>query len=582
MQITAVSEVLAAEGLGPPVLNALIPNESNYTVLLMQPRGEIEASSTGVRNRDRDLAHLQFGQFISEARAAQADLAITPEYAMPWRTLVEAIKASAVPAEGKLWAFGCESIKYGELEQVKQELAPFATVIYETLPADGERFTDPLAYVFLAPPADGNGAGKIIVLVQFKTYPMGDPDHFEVNGLQRGTRVYQFGIVGQSIKLVSLICSDALNFQDPDANAVYDRALVVHIQLTPKPRQEQYRQYRDRLLRFHGDTTEILCLNWAKDVHVWCDGQTTPWNNISGSAWYLKLQGYDERDATLSANHRRGLYYTWLQPLRSHALFFNFEPATYLVTASKVAHIGVPAAVSRRRGPQLTRVCTWHSASGVWVEQVSAQDGFAAIVGESGNAKDEIQKVSARNPIEAERVLALSAGRIGHADDWHGVRQLDSCAIDLSEVIRRITFCQDTNEDARDFRIERLKRCGNLWDILKTEAEVPPSLADFKPGFSFEWSADFPHQNAISSGGQRATVIYMGEGYSVQRVKEIKKTAAEYLHRSVNDPKKSLWARQRLAVWYRDGGVVTLCEPHEYAQIDQTGDTSEFDIGREK
>lgn len=582
MQIKPVAEVLVPEGLAAPVLNALAPNESNYTVLLMQPHGEIDASAAGVRNRGRDLAKNQFGRLLDAARETVADLVVTPEYSMPWEVLIEALKKSIVPAEGKLWALGCESITYSDLEQVKQDLAPFATMIYETLPADEGRFTDPLAYVFLAPPADGNGAGKIVVLVQFKTYPMGDNDHFEINGLQRGTRVYQFGVDGQSIKLVSLICSDALDFQDAEAGAVYDRALVVHIQLTPKPRQEQYRQYRDRLLRFHGDTTEILCLNWAKDVRVWCDGQTTPWNNISGSAWYLKLQAYDDRDATLSANHQRGLYYTWLQPLRTHALFFNFEPATYLVTASKVAHIGVPAAVSRRRGPQLTRVCTWDSASGDWVEQGSAQDGFAAVVGESGNAKDEIQKVSVRNPLEAERVLALCAGKIGHADDWHGVRQLDSCAIDLSEVIRRITFCQDTNEDARDFRVERLKRCGNLWDILKTEAKVPSSLADFNQGFSFEWSADFPHQNAISSGGQRATVIYLGEGYSVQRVKEIKKTAAEYLHRSVKDPKESLSVRQRLAVWYRDGGEVTLCEPHEYVQIDQTGDTSEFDIGREK
>jgi hypothetical protein len=28
--------VLASKGLGPPVLNALVPNEDNYTVLLMQ------------------------------------------------------------------------------------------------------------------------------------------------------------------------------------------------------------------------------------------------------------------------------------------------------------------------------------------------------------------------------------------------------------------------------------------------------------------------------------------------------------------------------------------------------------------
>ncbi len=102
MQITAVADVLAHEGLGSPVLNALIPNENNYTVLLMQPHGEIEASTAGVRNRDRDLAQRQFGGFLNEACETQADLAITPEYSMPWTTLVDAIKAGAVPAEGKL------------------------------------------------------------------------------------------------------------------------------------------------------------------------------------------------------------------------------------------------------------------------------------------------------------------------------------------------------------------------------------------------------------------------------------------------------------------------------------------------
>ncbi len=420
------------------------------------------------------------------------------------------------------------------------------------------------------------------MLIQFKTYPMGDEDHFEVNGLQRGNRIYKFGVAGQSIRLVSLICSDALDFQDADAENIHDRALVVHIQLTPKPRQEQYRQYRDRLLRFSGDATEILCLNWAKDVQIWCDGQTTAWKNISGSAWYLKPSGFDDRDATLSANHRRGIYYTWLQAHRTHALFFNFEPATYLVTASKVAHIGVPGPVSRRRGPQLTKVCVWNTAAAAWVEQANAEDGFSAVVGECGNAKDEIQRLYDRNPLEAERVLALCAGKIGHVDDWHGVRQLDSCAINLSEIIYRITFCQDTNEDARDFRVARLKRGGHLWDILNTNEKLPTALEDFKQGFGLEWSVEFPHQNAISSTGQRATAIYMGEEYSVERVKEIKNTAAEYLHRSVADPKESISVRQRLAVWFRDNGEITLCEPHRYLQIDQTGDISEFDIGRER
>jgi hypothetical protein len=47
---------------------------------------------------------------------------------------------------------GCESIKHCELEAVKNDLAPHATVLYEKLEADTTRFTDPLAYLFLAPP----------------------------------------------------------------------------------------------------------------------------------------------------------------------------------------------------------------------------------------------------------------------------------------------------------------------------------------------------------------------------------------------------------------------------------------------
>ncbi len=581
MQTVAVAEVLAAEGFAPPDLNVLAPNEQNYTALLMQPQGDIEVSHDGVRNRDRTLAQAQLRAFLDDARETDADLVVTPEYSMPWTTLAGAIQAAVTPSLRKLWAIGCESIRYVELEQLKQDLAPFATVIFEALPANQDRFLDPLAYLFLAPRTDGNGA-KLVVLVQFKTFPMADNDHFETNGMQRGTRIYKFGVAGQTIRLISLICSDVLDFHDHEAAAVYDRALVIHIQMNPNFRHDRFRQYRDKLLGFQGDMTEVLCLNWAKDVRVTRNGETKAWHNISGSAWYLKLEKYDDRDETLVANHRRGLYYTWLQPLYSHALFFNFASATYLITTSKVAHMGVPAVVSRRRGPQLTRSCEWNVASATWTERPAADDGFAAIAGESGHASADIHQISNENPLAAERVLALSAGKIGHIEKWHNVRQLDSCGIQKAEVIFRMTFCQDTHEEAADFRIERLRRCGNLWDILTMEDRLPPSLADFKQGFNLAWSPQFPHQNAISADGRRATAIYMGEGCNAEGAKKVKKTAAAYLQRSVDNPSDSIAMRQRLAVWYRDNGVITLCAPHEYVQIDQTGNAPEFDISREK
>ena len=48
-----------------------------------------------------------------------------------------------------------------------------------------------------------------------------------------------------------------------------------------------------------------------------------------------------------------------------HALFFNYQPAVFLVIASKVAHLGVLAPTSYRRGPQLTKTCVWGAEKSV-------------------------------------------------------------------------------------------------------------------------------------------------------------------------------------------------------------------------
>lgn len=582
MHIKPVSEVLALAGLHEPLLNTLVPNEENYKVLLMQPRGEIEASDAGVRNRDRVLAKRQFGSFLDDARQTQADLVITPEYLMPWDALAGAIKAGLVPAVGKLWALGCESITYSGLETLKQDLAPFATVLFEMLDANERRFVSPLAYVFKASFAAGKGDLATVILVQFKTHPMGDPNHFEIAGMQRGTCVYQFGGEVRSLRLVSLICADAFAFEDSHARSIHDRALILHIQLNREPRHERFLGCRQRLLSFSGDVTEVVCLNWARDLDIWSGGNEVNWQNISGSAWYLKSKDFDDRDSTLTLNHRRGLYYTWLQSLHSHALFFNFEPATFLLEVTKVAHVGVNGAMSRRRGPQLIRTFIWDGATGTWKNQESADDGFSVVVGESGNAMGEIKRIADRNPFEAERILALCAGKIENRIDWHKLSRLDSCIIEASEVIRRLTYCQDTDPVARDFRIARLRRLGHLWRILQSEDHLPPALSDFRGGFQLEWSPDFPHQNIVSNRGQRATVVYMGEDSGSRRAEAVFKYTAEFLHRASSNPDESHTARQRLAVWYvGDGGELERYGLDRFIKFDTSGDTSEFDIGRE-
>ena len=202
MDIKPVDEVLALAGLDAPELNPLVPDENNYTVLLMQPEGHIETDANGVRHHDSDLSQRQFGGFLADACATAADLVITPEYSMPWKTLVGAIRKGETPAKGKLWVLGCESLKYSELESLKEDLVPVATVLFEELQHDPGRFVNPLAYVFLSPSSGEDKPAQLVILIQLKTYPMGDADHFETNGMQRGTCIYMFGGIGQSIKLL--------------------------------------------------------------------------------------------------------------------------------------------------------------------------------------------------------------------------------------------------------------------------------------------------------------------------------------------------------------------------------------------
>jgi hypothetical protein len=75
MQITHSTTLLNNEGFEAPRLNALIPNEANYSAFLMQPCGQIEASSAGVRSKDRVLAENQFSSFLKDALSNEADLA---------------------------------------------------------------------------------------------------------------------------------------------------------------------------------------------------------------------------------------------------------------------------------------------------------------------------------------------------------------------------------------------------------------------------------------------------------------------------------------------------------------------------
>jgi len=580
MQIYSITQILSDAGLAAPDLRVLNPNHENYTALLLQPEGDIEADANGVRNADQVLARRQYAAFLSQAASEQTAVVVTPEYSMPWQVIEDSLQAGIAPAEGALWVLGCESITIGNLNAFRDRMANTASVLYEPLALQPGRFLDPVLYVFPSGPAQGYGNLRLVIVVQFKTSPMGDAGHFEINGLQTGNRIYYFGNGTTQLRLATLICSDAFAFLDAHANELYHRTLLIHIQLNKAPRHAQYRRYREKLLQYEGDETEVLCLNWAKEVNERSEGQRTCWHHLPCSAWYLRPDWFADDDETVAENHKNGLYYTWLNDSRCRALFFTYIPAIFTITASKVAHHGVVAALSRRRGPILNSTRVWDDASGQWVVSNAVTDGFAAIVAESGNASADIQALASASPLRAERTLALCAGQISQSD-WFSPKKLDSCLIGTTEVMRRITACQDTDEGARQFRTKRLRTAHRVASILTTQ--LPAALADLQSGFRFDWSSQSPHTNIISSADRRATAIYLGDEHTPETAYSVAAKAADHIGEWETTPDAIIEGRQRLHVWYRDNqGNDVPCNPDRYVQYDEIHTESPFDITRSK
>jgi hypothetical protein len=571
--------VLEVKSLVTPTLNVLIPDEYKYTVLLLQPQGNIEADDNGVRNHDHELAYNQYLEFLKDSKETNADLVVTPEYSMPWRVLEKTIKDNNGPDNKKIWALGCESITIRELEEFKENISSFATVIYdEELKDVPSKFISPLTYVFNAPYIENENEIRTVLLIQLKTHPMADDDDFELDRLITGKYIYKFGTDENSLNLISLICADAFDFKDEIADEVYKNTLIIHIQLNKNPRHQTFLRCRDRLFKNEGDNTELLCLNWASNIVVHSNGTPIPWKNIAGSAWYLKSSKFDARDETLCQNHKLGMYYTWLKPHHTHALFLNYNAGTYLLKASKVNHDKVEAVASRRHGPKLTKTCIWDTENKKWNGN-EANDGFSEIVNNDSIPQKSIKEIAETNPFVAERILALSAGDIYSDEEWYKVNHLDSCTIDSSEIIKRITFAQDTNADANKFRTRRLKSCVHLWKILTTQ-DLPANIKDLENNFKFCWSIDSPHQNIISSENEkRATIIYMGENCNDSDIDKIVKYIEHFLHRSALNYIESRLVQQRFHVWYRnENDEIVVYDPKRHVKIDQTDNESPFDI----
>lgn len=522
MKIVPVEHRLKREGLEPPRLNALQADDTLYTVLTHQPAGRIRIAPDSIGHADSVEAKQRTAAFLQLAATAgsQPDVVVSPEYSVPWEALLEAIEQGVVPEEGKLWVLGCESLPLGGLDAVRQRLGERAVVLDDDVSPGArttQQYRNPLVYVFLTK-CSADKSARLVLLVQYKTKPSGDPQNTEATGMLPGIYIYAFGNLPSEVRLITLICSDVFGFSQELIDQYYKGLLLLHIQLNNSPRHLLYKKYRQELFAAAGET-ELLCLNWADNV-VSVDENSDnehQWKNICGSAWYICSPETNLSDEAILENHRHGIYYTRHEPIRAHALQFHYRPRIFLFQATKVFHHAIPKPRSMRTGPKALKTFIWAQDQNRWVEPRTSgelpDDGFCKQlnrVSAGGIELDDLCDLYRTGPIAVERAMAITAGQFGVPADWHTPARIDSMRLCEHEVVRRITVTQDPATEAVAFRDGRFALTGAVAELRAGGYAWPSSVEALRKGFTFNWLPKFPNRNVVAEDGTLATVVNAG------------------------------------------------------------------------
>lgn len=520
ISIVDVEEVLRQQPHPLTLINlkALNPAREPYRAILLQPTGIVEANDVRVGHSDTELGHSLCAGFLSSAAQSHSDLAVAPEYCVPWSVVEEVVDGRFRPPEGAIWVLGCESIAPAELQALAQKYSVAGQCVFHHEPIDQRQaaqrhYIDPLLYVFWTKNQDGQSV--LFLLVQLKTVACRDYRDVEQTSLCLGEKVYAFNRAINAMSLVSIICSDAFNFTE-HIDSIHANCLLIHIQLNPKPAHADYAAYRTRLCSIGTNSNvELLCLNWAKNVQeVKGAGNYLDWNNIAGSAWYAPPNKFSADDELIDSLHHRGLYYCLLAQ-RWHAFFLNYEGQIIQLQKQKLFFPGEQALVPKNFVSVEER-WSWNQDRNSWVSGAIPNDGFSDVLMGYHAISEHLNLASQVSPLAVERAIEILMGPRGNPTSWYMVKELDAIHLDKDEEsIRRVTVHQDPDHTrpGSTYRLQRLQRAHDAIGLPQYEVPWPPPVRDLASGFKLSWKRDSPHHNIepINGEGGPASLVYLSD-----------------------------------------------------------------------
>lgn len=530
-------------------LKLLERDQMPYSILTIHPKGGIEALPNHIGPADPQIASKKILTFVRIAKVKNANLVVAPEYSCPWQAIRQAISQDILPSEGNLWVIGCESILLADVSQLKNDY-PYVRWIFEQLnPIAKQTFLNPVCYIFWA---NDNGNKKLVITMQFKTSAMGgDVTHLERDYMIPGTKGYILRNNENSINLISLICADALVFNEQNLPGYLDKPyLVLHPQLNLNPRQRQFKAYRsDAFARNGRENYEYLCVNWAKNFVL--PGAVS--SDFGGSAYYIKRID-DIKEDDIVQNHHNGLYYTRGQDYYSHIYFMNYNEHVFYFQTTKIKQDGVSPSQRSFSGPMMLQLYSWDFSVDDWIQESNPDDGFDALC---SSIESNITPLvgSSLSPINKERMILLSTGKINYPNkEWYKVENLSSFQVKEDEIVKRITVIQDPCEESQGWKNDLLNRFSDLKNLILSNSDLfPLQIMDLKDNNDLRYpiklsradgtlTDSYVHNLCRSDGSRPATAVYVGRS-NISYVQR--------LYCELSNIMDETCAR-RISIWYRD------------------------------
>lgn len=541
MKFKFVDEILSEHQIVKPSLNVLRDGGELARYAILQPQGDVIADENGVKNSVASKAHEKVKDFVISSKNNNCDVVVTPEYFTPW-AFISDISGGLAPNREHLWVLCFESITPDGLDQIKTQNANLK-FIYSIPEGRTGNFLNPLVYIFWS--KNQNDEEVLVALVQFKTVPMSETTlHLERRHLIRGDDVYVFR-VRNSIHLLSIICSDALEFDPRDIDrqegedfGVWNNLpfILLHPQLNKQPAYPDFKKYRFDWLSQGIERKHVICVNYSTGTQI--NGYQGGRTDFGRSSLYFK-ERFGERHEHLLECHNKGLYYTSYR--RAHCFFFNFDEHVFDISLCKVARTEVGLAPGNHPAPFVNRTDSWNMNN--WIQATNISNGYHAQC--RWNCQSPTYAVLRGSAHHDELIKEIIINRaVGFSiSTQQNFMTLESTNITDAETIRRLTFLQDKSTEATQYVSGVMGQFDELClQILTSQNELPPQMKNasnitlglFDDGFNL----------SLGSNHKKAIVAFIGttdEPTAKAKFSEIQKAIKKHNSRAI-------------CVWYKTFG----------------------------